>query len=1017
MNSDKPTAKFQPPEALPPGTRLGEFELRSVLGVGGFGIVYLAFDHALEREVAVKEYMPASLAGRTETMHISLLSESHADTFARGLRSFINEARLLARFDHPSLVKVYRFWEENSTAYMAMPLYRGQTLKAVRLEMAGSPDEAWLRTVLEPLLGAIDRLHQEGVYHRDIAPDNILIEAGGHPVLLDFGAARRVLNDKSQNLTAILKPAYAPIEQYGESGSVKQGPWTDIYSLGATLHFLLLGRPPAPAAARAVHDDATALTTKALPGCSEDFLLVIDWMLAPRPIDRPQSVAALREVLAGHAQVPVWTPRATPVLGQPVPGPERSNVTANDPFADLGTDRTFIKQAAERGSVAASPGNPANAYPPLQPPPPVAASAAAPTTAAQVRLRMNWLAWLRSLWNGSAKPRGAPALAKRQTSSLEEESQPLRPSPQTGPDLPERTQLFEPPSVDSAAAEHAPDRTVFVQQRPAAGRAAGALRVALTVQRSEVQSYVNRVYPLAEGETVIGRAGDGLALPDPSWSARHARIVQSADGIVLSDLDSRNGTYVNGIRLVAGQECRLHLGALIQIGSTVLSLSLPDSTILPDLSGVVIAGRYVLKECLQSSPKGVVYRAEKKDSGVAVAIKILSPDYASYPGYRERFSAEAQIASKLQHPHICRLDDYGETELVHGGFSSRVPYSTHVIMGGGSLADRHREYGRLPIAAVQGWLTQAADALDYAHGNDVIHGNLKPSTICFDGQSNLYVTDFAIAGRTRQGQAMVGTPAYMAPEQWEGKEPTGATDQYALAAIVYTLITGFKPYDGQEDPVKREHNLMAPPPALHVVVSKRFKADLPPALSRVVNKALAEKPADRYESAGAFAKNFALALRPGLSRSAKPVFLSYRREVSKHLAIIVEEQLNKQHGIASFMDTQGLDAAGKFPDRIARAIHDCQIFVCILGPTTLQSSYVLREISLAHELGKRMIPVFQENDPPALDDAAEAAVRDLLIFEGVPMADGRPRYLRTAITELAERIEATLAELERDASP
>ncbi|HLL18489.1 MAG TPA: protein kinase, partial [Rubrivivax sp.] len=302
---EAPGPHSQAPSALPPGTRLGEFELLSVLGVGGFGIVYLAFDHALEREVAVKEYMPSSLAGRTETMHVSLRAQTDAETFALGLRSFVNEARLLARFDHPSLLKVHRFWEANGTAYMAMPVMRGRTLKEIRLEMVGPPDEAWLRALLDPLLGAIEKLHSEGVFHRDIAPDNIQIEPDGRPVLLDFGAARRVLGDKSQSLTAILKPAYAPIEQYAEAGSVKQGPWTDIYALGATLHFLLLTRPPPPATTRAVHDEASMLIPQILPRCSAGFLNVIDWMLAPRPSDRPQSVAMLRDVLEGRVPPPV----------------------------------------------------------------------------------------------------------------------------------------------------------------------------------------------------------------------------------------------------------------------------------------------------------------------------------------------------------------------------------------------------------------------------------------------------------------------------------------------------------------------------------------------------------------------------------------------------------------------------------------------------------------------------------------------------------------------------------------
>jgi hypothetical protein len=262
--------------------------------------------------VAVKEYMPASLAGRTATMYVSLRSQTDAETFALGLKSFVNEARLLARFDHPSLLKVYRFWEANGTAYMAMPVLKGQTVKEVRMQMQGAPDETWLRTLLTPLLGAIENLHAEGVFHRDIAPDNIQVEPDGRPVLLDFGAARRVISDKTQSLTAILKPAYAPIEQYAEVGAVKQGPWTDIYALGATLHYLLLGRPPSPATARAVHDEASALTAANLPGCSENFLAIVNWMLAPRPGDRPQSVAALRAALQGQAPVPAPPPGAQP---------------------------------------------------------------------------------------------------------------------------------------------------------------------------------------------------------------------------------------------------------------------------------------------------------------------------------------------------------------------------------------------------------------------------------------------------------------------------------------------------------------------------------------------------------------------------------------------------------------------------------------------------------------------------------------------------------------------------------
>jgi serine/threonine protein kinase len=335
-----PTPGLPDTAALPPGTRLGEFEILSVLGVGGFGIVYRALDHALGREVAIKEYMPSALADRTETLHVSLRSQASADTFALGLRSFVNEARLLARFDHPALVKVYRFWEQHNTAYMVMPLYRGRTLKQLREAGEAALDEASLRRLLSSLLGALERLHDEGVFHRDISPDNIVIEPDGRPVLLDFGAARHVIADRSQNLTAILKPSYAPIEQYAEADGLRQGAWTDLYALGATLHFLLRGVAPPPSTVRTLADPMKPLAGQALPGVSVEFLGAIDWMLEPRPDWRPGSVASLRQVLSGKAPLP---PRpagaaslspATPSPAPPPASPTRPAVPSVGPRPD-----------------------------------------------------------------------------------------------------------------------------------------------------------------------------------------------------------------------------------------------------------------------------------------------------------------------------------------------------------------------------------------------------------------------------------------------------------------------------------------------------------------------------------------------------------------------------------------------------------------------------------------------------------------------------------------------------------
>jgi len=282
---------------LPEGARLDEFEIIGLIGEGGFGIVYLAFDHSLERRVALKEYMPSSLAARVNgAPTVAVKSPQQAETFGMGLKSFINEARLLAQFDHPALVKVHRFWEANGTAYMVMPLYEGPTLKRALAESDTRPDEAWLRRLLDPLLDALAVLHRAHCFHRDIAPDNILLTPGG-PLLLDFGAARRVISDASQALTVMLKEGYAPVEQYGVSPTMRQGPWTDIYALSCVMRFAITGQVPPAAVERLICDRMEPLSVLARGRYGEAFLATIDAGLSIKPEDRPQDVAQFRALL------------------------------------------------------------------------------------------------------------------------------------------------------------------------------------------------------------------------------------------------------------------------------------------------------------------------------------------------------------------------------------------------------------------------------------------------------------------------------------------------------------------------------------------------------------------------------------------------------------------------------------------------------------------------------------------------------------------------------------------------
>jgi serine/threonine protein kinase len=289
---------------LPEGTRIRDYKITGLIGEGGFGIVYLAYDVSLQRRVAIKEYLPSSMASRANaSMAVVVKSTRHQETFALGLKSFLNEARLLARFDHPSLVKVYRFWEENNTAYMVMPYYEGPTLKKVLADLGHAPDEAALRTWLRPLLDALAVMHAAHCFHRDIAPDNILLTASG-PLLLDFGAARRVIGDMTHALTVVLKPGFAPIEQYGESSAMTQGAWTDLYALASVVYAAVTGHAPVSSVERLMDDRLQPLSKLAAGRYSEPFLAAIDAALALRPNDRPQTVAAFRALLDGReAQV------------------------------------------------------------------------------------------------------------------------------------------------------------------------------------------------------------------------------------------------------------------------------------------------------------------------------------------------------------------------------------------------------------------------------------------------------------------------------------------------------------------------------------------------------------------------------------------------------------------------------------------------------------------------------------------------------------------------------------------
>ena len=230
-------------QQLPPGTVLdGKYLLGMCLGQGGFGITYLAWDLNLRMKVAIKEYFPGGLVTRSSLM-VSPSTQTSVGFFQKGVDAFIREARLLGRFQgHPNIVHISSFFRENNTAYFVMEYVEGRSLAAYLDEKGGRLSWEETTAVISPVMSALEVLHQNGILHRDIAPDNIYLTINGTVKLLDFGAAKNELGQHTHSSAAILKPGYAPLEQYSAEGN--QGPWTDIYALAATIYRVLTGTLP-----------------------------------------------------------------------------------------------------------------------------------------------------------------------------------------------------------------------------------------------------------------------------------------------------------------------------------------------------------------------------------------------------------------------------------------------------------------------------------------------------------------------------------------------------------------------------------------------------------------------------------------------------------------------------------------------------------------------------------------------------------------------------------------------------
>ncbi|MCC0007880.1 MAG: protein kinase [Hyphomicrobiaceae bacterium] len=297
--------------ALPAGTELvGDYRIERVLGAGGFGITYLADEMALDRAVTIKEYFPSDFAARNASHEAVPRSQDCSKDYRWGLDRFIEEAQTLARFDHPNIVRVYRYFRANNTGYMVLQWEEGKSLKTWLKELKRAPRQNELDEIIAPLLDALELIHKADFLHRDIAPDNVIVRKSGAPVLIDFGSARGEIAAHSKTVSALVKPGYSPYEQYAET-TRQQGPWTDIYALAATIYHAVTGKRPPDAPSRMVHDEFVPAREAALSAYRASFLAAIDRALSLEIRDRPQSVAIWRgELLAPESPRQGWLSKA-----------------------------------------------------------------------------------------------------------------------------------------------------------------------------------------------------------------------------------------------------------------------------------------------------------------------------------------------------------------------------------------------------------------------------------------------------------------------------------------------------------------------------------------------------------------------------------------------------------------------------------------------------------------------------------------------------------------------------------
>jgi serine/threonine protein kinase len=286
-------------QPLPEGSALQKYRIDRVLATGGFSFVYLAHDEK-NRRVAIKEYLPSTLPLRVNGGAQAQLPEEDLARFRVGMKCFFDEAAVLARLSHPNVISVLDFFRANDTVYLVMRHERGRSLHDHIKSHRGPLEELWVRNTFAQLLDGLREVHKNKLLHLDLKPANVYLREDGTPLLIDFGAARQILSAEGMKLPPTYTPGFAPPEMHVHTRRDELGPWSDVYSVGATMYGCFASAAPPPANARLQRDQLVPASRAFAGTYAADLLEIVDWCLRLDPRQRPQSLLSLQKALLGE---------------------------------------------------------------------------------------------------------------------------------------------------------------------------------------------------------------------------------------------------------------------------------------------------------------------------------------------------------------------------------------------------------------------------------------------------------------------------------------------------------------------------------------------------------------------------------------------------------------------------------------------------------------------------------------------------------------------------------------------